>query len=242
MLSEDMGVRSTNGSRVSAARPCDVYRDVSMQHGMRTARELPMRTPMPAPMEPPMLKLKKAGRKAGRKAASKAAPALRVPLGLRVTPEIKKRLDDAARDNGRSQSQEGRTYRRSWLDLPHTFHGAQHSSGSCVQQAIEATFYDRNTPRLRTVGPNITIGRYGALNRRSLSPDPRGCSRGKCRVACSRARVRRSVERPKAGDVRFQRWAVWRAAPPKPLRLRQFQPQPASCLDMPACFGVPPKL
>ena len=110
MLSEDMGVRSTNGSRVSAARPCDVYRDVSMQHGTRTARELPMRTPMPAPMEPPMeppmLKLKKAGRKAGRKAASKAAPALHVPLGLRVPPEIKKRLDDAARDNGRSQSQE----------------------------------------------------------------------------------------------------------------------------------------
>lgn len=53
-----------------------------------------------------MLKMKKAGRKAGKKAASKAAPALRVPLGLRVTPEIKKRLDDAARDYGRSQSQE----------------------------------------------------------------------------------------------------------------------------------------
>ena len=57
-------------------------------------------------MVPPMLNLKKAGRKAGKKAASKAAPALRAPLGLRVKPEIKKWLDDAARDYGRSQSQE----------------------------------------------------------------------------------------------------------------------------------------
>ena len=33
-------------------------------------------------------------------------PGERVPLGLRVTPELKTRLDDAANQSGRSQSQE----------------------------------------------------------------------------------------------------------------------------------------
>lgn len=33
-------------------------------------------------------------------------PGTRVSLGLKVTPEIKRRLDQAARDSGRTQSQE----------------------------------------------------------------------------------------------------------------------------------------
>ena len=81
-------------------------------------------------MEPPMLKLKKAGRKAARK----AAPALRVPLGLRVTPEIKKRLDDAAKDNGRSQSQEAE------MRLEHTF-----TATNAVLDALDLAYGRRLT-------------------------------------------------------------------------------------------------
>lgn len=36
----------------------------------------------------------------------KITPGQRVPLGLRVTPTIKRKLDAAARKSGRSQSQE----------------------------------------------------------------------------------------------------------------------------------------
>jgi len=73
-------------------------------------------------------------KKAGRKAATKAAPALRVPLGLRVTPDIKKRLDDAAKDNGRSQSQEAE------MRLEHTF-----TATNAVLDALDLAYGRRLT-------------------------------------------------------------------------------------------------
>ena len=68
----------------------------------------------------------------------------------------------------------------------------------------------------------------------SPAPDPRDCRRGRCRAACSRARLRRSVERANGGDVSFERRAVWarrgaKAAPPAPA------PTPTGALSRYAC-------
>lgn len=88
---------------------------------------------MPRSKQPPMAMLK-AARKAGRKAAGKAVEAPRVPLGLRVTPETKKRLDDAARDAGRSQSQEAE------MRLEHTF-----TARNAVLDALDLAYGRRLT-------------------------------------------------------------------------------------------------
>ena len=51
-------------------------------------------------------KQRKAGRPIGSRPRGRPTIGVRVGLGLRVTPEMKERLEAAAQTNGRSQSQE----------------------------------------------------------------------------------------------------------------------------------------
>jgi hypothetical protein len=53
-----------------------------------------------------MMGLPKAKNRGGRPRRRKIKPGDRVPIGLRVTPQMKARIDSAATDSGRSQSQE----------------------------------------------------------------------------------------------------------------------------------------
>jgi hypothetical protein len=65
----------------------------------------------------------------------------RVPLGLRVTPELKERLDNAAKETGRSQSQEAE------LRLERTFR-----EGDLLPELMAATFGAKLAALLMVVG------------------------------------------------------------------------------------------
>lgn len=82
----------------------------------------------------PKARTTKKAENAPRVTLEKAEPVLRVPLGLRVTPDIKKRLDDAAKDNGRSQSQEAE------MRLENTF-----KATNAVFDALDLAFGKRLT-------------------------------------------------------------------------------------------------
>jgi hypothetical protein len=83
------------------------------------------------------------GRRPGRK-AQHATLGKRVSLGLKVTPEIKNKLDEAAKDNGRTQSQEAE-YR-----IEQTFRGSEYLS-----QAMELAYGARVAVFLTVLGRGL---------------------------------------------------------------------------------------
>lgn len=81
------------------------------------------------------------GTKKGRKAVRQPEPGERVPLGLRVTPQLKERLDSAAEHSGRSQSQEAE------LRLERTFR-----DDDLLPELMAATFGAKLAAVLMVVG------------------------------------------------------------------------------------------
>src|SRR5690348_6682901 len=91
-------------------------------------------------------------RRPGRKAVA-ANQGQRVSLGLKVTPEIKNKLDAAAKENGRTQSQEAE------VRIEQSFRGREY-----LDQAMELAYGRRLAGLLQVIARvMVDTGRYGGF-------------------------------------------------------------------------------